>query len=149
MPYEIKIQNLDELREAFKKSPEVVGKELEKATKGAGKHILATEKAEVPIKTGTLRRSITMDYRPISVAIYPTVKYALPVHEGSGAHVIFPKTKKVLRFRVGGKWVFARKVNHPGTKANPFVERTVAKADRGVNDYFMTAMDDIINFFTR
>lgn len=146
MPYEIKIEHLEELRAAFMKAPQEVDKHLQTATKESGKFILATEKEEVPIKTGALRRSITMDYRPIAVSIYPAVNYALPVHEGQKPHVITPKTKKVLRFRVGGKLVYVRKVNHPGSKANPFVERTVTKSEGKVNGFFDKALEEIVNF---
>ena len=142
--YEIRIQNLEELKELFRKTPQIVGKQLETATKDAGKLILKTEKEEVPVKTAQLKRSITMDYRPISVSIYPTVKYALPVHEGSKPHVIVPTRKKLLRFKINGKWVFARKVNHPGNKANKFVERTVSKTAQSVNKFFEKALDAII-----
>jgi hypothetical protein len=148
MAYEIKIENLSELREAFKKSPQIVGRELETATKDAGKLILRIEKEEVPVRTATLKRSITMDYRPISVSIYPTVKYALPVHEGTGPHTITPVRKKVLMFKVGGRKVFAKRVNHPGTKANPFVERTVDRVESPINKIFSEAMDNIINKLT-
>jgi hypothetical protein len=149
MAYEIKVENLEELRAAFKKAPEITAKELEKATKEAGKTVLATEKQEVPIKTGQLRRSITMDYRPISVSIYPTVKYALPVHEGSKPHIILPVRKTVLAFKKGGKMIFARRVNHPGNKPNKFVERTVSKSESPINAFFSKALDNIINFLTK
>lgn len=149
MPYEIKIQNLNELREAFKKSPQITDKELQKATKDAGKFILSAEKSEVPIKTGQLRRSITLEYKPITASIYPTVKYAVPVHEGSRPHVILPTKSKVLRFRVGNKWIYARKVNHPGNKPNKFVERTVSKSENPVNDFFSKALENIINYLTK
>lgn len=143
--YEIQIENLEELRAAFKKAPEIVSKELEKATKDAGKLILATEKSEVPIKTGQLRRSITLEYKPISVSIYPTVKYALPVHDGSKPHVIMAKGKALV-FKKDGKLIFARRVNHPGNKPNPFVERTVSKTESPVNNLFTKALENIINF---
>ncbi|RJQ67337.1 MAG: hypothetical protein C4519_24380 [Desulfobacteraceae bacterium] len=149
MAYELKINNLAELQAAFKKSPKIIGKELETATKNAGKLILKTEKEEVPVRTATLKRSITMDYRPISVAIYPTVKYALPVHEGSKPHTITPVRKKVLAFKIGGKKVFARRVNHPGNKPNKFVDRTVSKTDRGVNNLFDKALDAVIKFLAK
>lgn len=146
MPYEITIDHLDELREAFKQAPKEVDRFLQKATKDAGKLILQTEKNEVPIKTGQLRRSIVMDYAPISVSIYPTVNYAIGLNFGTKPHTILPRAKKVLRFKSGGGWVFATRVNHPGTKANPFVERTVTKSEGGVNKFFDTALDEIINF---
>lgn len=148
MPYEIKIENLNELRAAFKKAPDIADKELQQATKEAGKLILATEKEEAPVKTGQLRRSITLDYKPISVSIYPTVNYALPIHEGSKPHIITPKNKSVLAFKKDGKMIFARKVNHPGNKPNKFVERTVNKTESKVNSLFSKALDNIINFLT-
>jgi hypothetical protein len=149
MPYEIKVENLEELRAAFKKAPDITAEELESATKEAGKLVLATEKSEVPIKTGALRRSITMDYRPISVSIYPTVKYALPVHEGSSPHVIVPVRKKMLAFRKGGKLIFARRVNHPGNKPNKFVERTISSTESPINRLFTRALENIINFLAK
>ena len=143
--YEIKIKSLDQLRKSFEISPKTVGKELERATKSSGKFILRTEKEEVPVKTAQLKRSITLDYRPISASIYPTVKYALPVHEGRKPSTIYPRRKKVLRFKINGKWIFAKKINHPGSKANKFVDRTVRKSDRPINNFFDKALKNIIN----
>lgn len=145
MPYEITIEHLDELRAAFKKAPQIVGQELEKVTKDAGKTVLATEKDEAPIKTGMLRRSITMEYVPISVSIYPTVQYALSVNNGARAHVILPVNAKVLAFKKDGQMIFAKRVNHPGNKPNPFVERTVQKTESGINSLFEQALQNIIN----
>lgn len=147
--YEIRIENLQELRSLFKKAPKAVSKELETATKEAGKLILRTEKEEVPVKTAQLKRSITFEYRPISASIYPTVKYAKPVHDGSKPHVILPTRKKFLRFKINGKWVYARKVNHPGNKPNKFVERTVNKTSSPVNKLFEKALEAIINALSK
>lgn len=147
--YDIRIENLEELKALFKKAPQIVSKELETATKDSAKFILKTEKEEVPVKTAQLKRSITMEYRPISASIYPTVKYALPVHEGSKPHVILPTRKKLLRFKVNGKWVFARKVKHPGNKANKFVERTVSKSEGPINKFFEKALDSIITALSK
>lgn len=149
MAYEIKIENLKELQDAFKKSPKIVDKELQGATKDAGKLILRTEKEEVPVKTGTLRRSITLDYKPISASIYPTVKYALPLHEGTRPHIILPVRKKALRFKVGNKVIYSKRVNHPGTAGNRFVERTVNKTDRKVNNIFEKCLEAIVNLIAK
>lgn len=147
--YEIEIKNLKELQDAFKKSPQIVDKELQNATKEAGKLVLQTEKEEVPVKTATLKRSITLDYRPIQVSIYPTVKYALPVHEGSKPHVIIPIRKQALAFKSGGKMIFAKRVNHPGYKGNRFVERTVSKTSSKINDLFTKCLESIINLLVK
>lgn len=49
------------------------------------------------------------------------VKYALWHHEGTRPHVIRPVRAKALRFEVDGNVVFARRVNHPGTKPNRYL----------------------------
>jgi hypothetical protein len=149
MAYEIKIENLRELQANFKKFPQIADKELQTATKEAGKRILQTEKEEVPVKTATLKRSITFDYRPIQASIFPTVKYALPLHDGSKPHTIVPSKKRVLAFKSGGKMIFTRKVKHPGYKGNRFVERTVKKTSGKVNDLFSKCLDNIIKLLVK
>ena len=48
--------------------------------------------------------------------------YANAIHDGSRPHRIDPKRRKALRWATpGGKFAFARHVNHPGTKADPFL----------------------------
>jgi hypothetical protein len=50
------------------------------------------------------------------------VAYAFWVHEGTSPHTIYPKKRKRLRWVNGsGDFVFARKVNHPGTSKRPFL----------------------------
>ena len=53
------------------------------------------------------------------------VDYARYVNDGTSPHVIRPKTKQALRFKVGGRVVYARVVNHPGTRPNPFLDRAL------------------------
>ena len=81
-------------------------------------------KQNAPYKTGELRGSI--GYRisgpPLSVEVYADAPHALAVHEGTAPHVITPNTARILAFPVkGGGKVFTSRVNHPGTKANPFL----------------------------
>jgi hypothetical protein len=47
------------------------------------------------------------------------------IEEGTDAHSIDPKPGGVLRFTSGGQVVFAKHVEHPGTKKNAFVERAM------------------------
>jgi hypothetical protein len=48
------------------------------------------------------------------------VSYGVFVREGTAAHDILPRNKKVLRFYIGSKIIFAKKVHHPGNKPNPY-----------------------------
>ncbi|MEU0272273.1 hypothetical protein [Streptomyces sp. NPDC006307] len=49
---------------------------------------------------------------------HPAVRFVL---DGTRRHVIRPRRAKALAFDMGGRRVFAKRVNHPGTKANNFL----------------------------
>lgn len=58
---------------------------------------------------------------------------AIFVHWGTRPHKILPKRKTVLRWPsagAGGGFVFARGVNHPGYKGDPWAVRAAAEAPR-------------------
>ena len=74
-------------------------------------------------RTGTLRRSIDRDVQSAARGVvYANEKYGEFVEFGTSPHVIVPKSKKMLAFKVNGQMVFARRVNHPGSKPYPFME---------------------------
>lgn len=82
---------------------------------------------EAPVKTGTLRRSIGSHQSGKNTVYLSGVKYWRHVEYGTGSHTITPKSAKLLHWNDGSGEHFAKKVFHPGTKANPFVTRTAKK----------------------
>ena len=83
---------------------------------------------EAPVDTGTLRRSIGILHPDFCrVCLTAAVKFWRYVQYGTSAHTI--------RHR-------ARKVNHPGTKANPFLTRTVKKIK--ANKLFERNLEEIL-----
>jgi hypothetical protein len=55
---------------------------------------------------------------------------ALFVIDGTKPHQIRPVRARALRFTIGGQVVFARLVNHPGTKPNDFLRPALRAAAR-------------------
>ncbi|MFF3096828.1 hypothetical protein [Streptomyces cyaneofuscatus] len=53
---------------------------------------------------------------------HPATRFVL---DGTRPHVIRPRRASVLRFELGGRTVFAKRVNHPGTRANNFLLRAL------------------------
>lgn len=53
---------------------------------------------------------------------HPATLYVL---QGTRPHVIKPRRAQALRFEVDGRIVYAKIVRHPGTRANPFLQRAL------------------------
>ena len=106
---------------------------------------VAEQKILVPRKTGNLGRSIHIGaVSPTRAETVASANYALFVELGTKPHIIRPKNKKVLAWaadgsarlsgavRSGGKVRFAKRVRHPGTKAQPFMVPGARKAVEGL-----------------
>lgn len=77
-----------------------------------------------PVDTGNMRDRTTVRDAPrtngVVVEAVVDTEYAEYVSGGTRPHVIKPRIAKVLRFTIGGRTVYATKVNHPGTRPNPW-----------------------------
>jgi phage gpG-like protein len=120
-----------------------LNRRLDAISKATGRDLLreiqinavAQAKHLVPRRTGNLGRSISPGSLSDTHAIVQaTAGYAAYVELGTKPHVIRPKRRKVLawaaspggarlsgRARTGAAMRFAKKVNHPGTKAQPYL----------------------------
>lgn len=139
------------------------------ALKSQGKPIMGAiglaavreQKRLVPRKTGNLGRTIHLERVTAKEAFtVASAHYAAHVEFGTKPHVIMPRNRSVLRFpgkgtattlagrvtsgaaRLGNSaFVFAGKVNHPGTRAQPFMlpgaKRAISAA--GVKDIIYRA----------
>jgi HK97 gp10 family phage protein len=142
---EIEIKNLDEMQRKFAQSPEIVGRELSTATKESGKEILRQEVKEAPHDTGNLQRSIQMQFSPIRVKVWPNAKYAKDVHQGTDPHVIPISDLEGWARRHGtNAYAVQKAIAKRGTKANPFVRRTIEKITEPVNRLFQEALSRIV-----
>ncbi|MDJ1137926.1 hypothetical protein [Streptomyces iconiensis] len=56
---------------------------------------------------------------------HPATVYVV---NGTVPHIIRPVSRKALRFNVGGRTVFAKVVNHPGTRPNDFLTKALRTA---------------------
>ena len=92
---------------------------------------------ETPKRTGKLARSTF--FQIIGGTVNQTLKIMQPartpdgdfyghyVREGTQPHEIRPRNRKALKFEIAGEVIFAAKVNHPGTRANPYHKRVMAR----------------------
>lgn len=76
-----------------------------------------------PVDKGGLRASINLIPFSPGYSFYElatTKEYAEAVEFGTAPHIIRPVNGKALKFKADGKTIFAKKVNHPGTRAQPY-----------------------------
>lgn len=104
-------------------------------------------KREVPVKKGTLRRSVTsrVERGGDRGVVGTNIDYARAVNDGSRPHIITPKRAKALYWK--GALHPVKIVHHPGTRPNDFVGRTRDKlrpvAEKELSKVFGAALGKI------
>lgn len=89
------------------------------------RRIVLLAKRNVGVHTGRTRASIS--YKMLNaggdvlVEVTARSPAALLHHRGSRPHVILPQRGRTLKFKSGGRVVYARQVVHPGTRPNPYL----------------------------
>ena len=103
------------------------------------------QKLLAPRKTGNLGRTIHLGaVTPTRAETIASADYAAYVERGTRPHEIRPRNRKALRWaastadarlsgtsRSGGRVRFAKRVQHPGTRAQPFMVPGAKKAVEG------------------
>lgn len=68
----------------------------------------------------------------VRLRLFNTQRHAVFIEEGTRPHIIRPRRASILAFDVGGRRVFARSVNHPGTRPHHVIRDTLLAIARGV-----------------
>jgi len=117
-----KVVFYEPILDRYLKSPSgEVGRYLQRK----GVKISTAARAQVGVRTGSLRASIHMrhfrDTRGQYVRIGSNLPHAYVHHEGTKPHLIKPNRQEKLRFVSKGVLVITQLVRHPGTKPNRFL----------------------------
>ncbi len=83
--------------------------------------IAADMRRDCPIKSGRLLSTIRVKGNQIWVGSASVAPYWADVEYGTKPHMILPRNGKFLRWEGPDGPIFARKVHHPGTKAQPYI----------------------------
>ena len=100
---------------------------------------------EAPKITGRLAGSwMAHILNPMTWVINSNVKYRWWVNDGTKPHEIRPVNAQALHFKVGGDEVFCKVVHHPGTKANPYIQRAVALTEKRIPEFADKAIKAVL-----
>ena len=93
------------------------------------------------VDTGHLRRGISTDIKGLGATIHTSnIKYAPGVEYGTRAHIVRAKNKKALYWK-GAKHP-VKKVNHPGSKAKPYLIPAFEKE----KDQFLEKLKEVVTW---
>jgi len=110
---------------------------------------IATRQGNIPFLKGDLRKSIVLHYEGQGkTTIGSNLPYARAVHDGRPAITITPNINKnpprgyrkhknpnraTLKFTIGGKVIFAKKVHQKKRKGKPFIKNAITEMKQ--NDF--------------
>lgn len=121
-------------------------------------------------KTGATSESIngsTVDTENGAVGTITAGSNAVRLNEGTPAHKIYPRVGRgtigplpvgqkrkgqfgsvagVLAFTIGGRTIFAKYVNHPGTPPDPFLDQGADQAEAALDRLVDAAVDRAFGF---
>lgn len=87
-------------------------------------------KPKIPVKTGKSRRSVRVRNNTMKRTTV-VGRFTLYFRDaGTKAHDIMPRKAKALKFPIGGRTIYSRKVHQRGLRAHPFRERASREALR-------------------
>jgi hypothetical protein len=92
------------------------------------------QRERITRRTGRYERGFSSRYIPDGnggrVQLTNSAPQARILEKGSKPHVIRPRAKSVLRFEVGGRIVYTRRVQHPGTRPYNILRDGARRAGR-------------------
>ncbi len=146
--FAITIPNLPQLQDAMANYSNIATPIVQKAIVASQAVISKYRTPEfIPVRTGYLLQNWGFEVGTLRARMYPRASYAPYVEFGTGPHTIKAVNKRVLANAQTGQ-IFGPVVHHPGTKANPFMERIVAAAEPEITALFQTAMTQITDAIT-
>lgn len=106
----------------------------EKTVQEVGDNIVQYAKESAPSRDNYYANNIKFDGKNEVVA---NADYSAHIEYGTKPHVIKPQSAKYLHFKgKDGKDVFAKIVNHPGTRPQPIMRNAAMKVQKDIGGIF-------------
>lgn len=150
MSVQLEIKGFDRLMKQVEKYPALSEKHVGAAINRSLVRILGQEKQQAPVGvTGNMRDNWRIDIGRFTGTLKSNAPYSMAVHQGTGPHYVSGETLKAWAARKGlNPWAVAASIRKHGTKANPFLQRSVQVEGENVNREFKGALDAILKEIT-
>jgi hypothetical protein len=141
------------LRRRMAEAPAVVEREMRLGLERSLAWQAEETRRRTPVKTGKLQHSINWrisgEFPLLTGEVFSAVPYARPVEKGTRPHVIKARRGQFLRFQIGERTIFARQVQHPGTKPVGMFKEAAAASRRQTRRFLAARLGNITRFLKR
>lgn len=135
-----------QIAEALKRAPHEVIPQLKGAISRSVELVQRTAMRKAPVNKqsggGNLRQSIKTYIDPLRGRVAAEAKYAAAVEMGTSPHIIRAHGKTLANRRTGQ--FFGKTVQHPGTRAQPFMRPAVDDSKPEMVQFFRTALVNVL-----
>lgn len=90
---------------------------------------------------GSIHTRVNGSGSHVEGTVFTALPHAVYQHEGTSAHTIVPRSKKVLRWTDGGQFVFAKRSQVSGIKKDPFIYNALEKERPAIVSRFKKITD--------
>ncbi len=139
-------REFDKLVRAFEAAPDQMRDMVRRQVKMAVRDVreYARDHHRFITRSGMTEKSIISKVLDNKGTVYLASDIAIFQHEGTKAHLIVPRSKKVLRFAINKTFVFSKRVRHPGIKADPFLYTAADAMQPVIVSRFAKALDSLL-----
>lgn len=140
----VEIKDVESIKAALKVAPAKIIQGLNRAVERILVKVTQAAMVEAPAQEGKLRQSIKYEMTGTAKGrVYVNSQYGLYVHDGTAPHTIRIVTAKVLANKRTGQF-FGKVIQHPGTRANPFLQRAVDQNNEFIDKEFADAVTNAL-----
>lgn len=108
----------------------------------ASQEMVRTLMMNSPVDHGLLKSWFIDSIDDSEAHIKTPAEYAVMVNDGTKPHVIEPVSAKALYWEGADHPV--KRVYHPGTQGQHFVENSISDVEGRLNDYFLKALEEVL-----
>ena len=146
MAVELEIKGFNKLIVQIERYPQISEKYVNNAINRSLVRILGQEKQQAPVGvSANLRDNWKVDIGRFQGSLKSMAPYGMAVHQGTAPHYVSGETLKAWAARKGlNPWAVAKSIAKKGTKANPFLQRSIQVENENINNEFSNALNAIL-----
>lgn len=125
-----------------KLSPEKITEVKRLGLEYSSQEMVRTLMMNSPVDHGLLKSWFIDSIDDTEAHIKTPAEYAVMVNDGTRPHVIEPVSAKALYWDGASHPV--KRVYHPGTQGQHFVENSISDVEGRLNEYFLKALEEVL-----